>query len=446
MDQTIINKSIEFIEKHKLIAEDEKILLAVSGGIDSVAMTCLFQHMGIDYAIAHCNFQLRGTESDGDQAFVKNLATSFNKEFYTTNFNTSDYAVSKNISIQMAARELRYDWFEKISNENCFHKIAIAHNRDDVVETFLINLIRGTGLHGLTGIKPALGKVIRPLLCVSRAEIADFISTEKIEFREDSSNKDVKYQRNLIRHKIIPLFKELNPSFTDTIINETEIFASANNIYQTELEKIRKAIAVKENEQIVLSIPKILSLRLTVPLLYDLLKDYDFSYGVVNDIFNSIKSQPGKIFYSAEYLLLKNRKTLIIEAKKNATPEEAFSINEECIEIEYPVRLTFERVKYDISFILPRTRESVALDFTKLNFPLVIRRWRMGDYFYPLGMKGHKKLSDYFTNQKIDLFEKEKIWLLMSGEDIIWIIGWQIDDRYKVTDQTAEILLINFKR
>jgi tRNA(Ile)-lysidine synthase len=441
----MLNKFIEFIEKNSLFKANQKILLAVSGGIDSVAMTYLFKAANFDFAIAHCNFQLRGKDSDYDQEFVRNLALLFGKEFYTVNFDTKIFATNKGISIQMAARELRYEWFEKIANAHKFSRIAIAHNRDDIVETFIINIARGTGIEGLTGIKPKQGKIIRPVLFASRADISDFISSKKIIFREDSSNADIKYQRNLIRHKILPLLKEINPSFAETVIQETEIFNATNAIYNKEIVKIKKSLTIKEFPHTVLSIDKILSHGIIAPILYDLLNEYGFSYAVVKDILHSIESQSGKKFYSEHFVILKDRDTLIIKENTDTNQDNLFFINEECSELNIPIKLTFKHFRREADFIATKSQDNINLDYGKLKFPLLLRHWNKGDYFYPLGLGGRKKLSDYFTNQKINLFDKENIWLLMSGDDIVWIIGWQIDERFKITDQTENILSICLK-
>ncbi len=438
----MLSRFLEFIESQKLFESDQKILLAVSGGIDSVAMAHLFFMAGFDFEIAHCNFQLRGTESDEDCLFVKKLASQFQKQFYTVNFDTNIYASERNISIQMAAREMRYQWFDKIAQENNCETTAVAHNRDDIVETMLINLTRGTGLKGLTGIKPKMGNIIRPLLFATRTEISSFVSSQKIVFREDSSNNSLKYHRNVIRHKIIPLFKELNPSFSDTLIHEAEIFNSVNIIYQQEISVIRKAITVKEFPMVILSIPKIMSLRLSVPVLYDLLSIYGFSYTTIRDIYNSIESQSGKKFYSNEFILLKDRKTLIIEKLIKSNNDECYLIEDSCSEIDLPLKMRFKRIRRNVNFHIPTSTDTIALDHDNLKFPLILRRWKKGDYFYPLGLNGRKKLSDYFANEKIDGFEKQKIWILTSGPDIVWIVGRKIDDRFKIKQETENILSI----
>jgi tRNA(Ile)-lysidine synthase len=441
----MLKQFMEFIESQKLFEKDQKILLAVSGGIDSVTMTHLFHMAGFNFGIAHCNFQLRGKESDEDCQFVKDLALKFHKEFHTVNFDTENYAAKRKLSIQMAARDMRYEWFSKVAKEHKYDKIAVAHNKDDVVETILINLTRGTGLKGLTGIKPSHDKIVRPLLFAARNEINAFARAENIIFREDSSNNSLKYQRNIIRHKIIPLFREINPSFTDTVLHEAEILNSVYNIYQKKMTEFWSAITLKEDTKLVLSIPKIGSLGLTAADLYDLLNDYGFSYSDIRDIFDSMESQSGKRFYSNDYILLKDRNTFIIEKKAESEEDEVFFIEDSCTSINFPLKMGFERHKYTKEYTIPSTQETIAVDLDKLQFPLELRHWKPGDYFYPLGMKGKKKISDYFANEKIDRFEKDRIWILGSGEKILWIIGRKIDDRFKVTPDTENILTISIK-
>lgn len=442
----MLDDFLKYIQKKSLVNPAHKILLAVSGGIDSMTMAFLFHKAGFDFTIAHCNFRLRGDESENDRLFVKKYAAQIDKDFLTINFDTKQYSEKQNISIQMAARELRYNWFNELAEHYHFNCIAIAHNRDDIVETFMINLSRGTGLAGLTGLKPKRDRIIRPLLFASREEINLYSKNENILFREDSSNKDIKYQRNLIRHKITPLFKKLNPSFSDTIIRETEIFSSTLSIYQKGLESIINEITLKETSPNILSIPKILSLSLKPPVLFDILARYGFSYSDIVSIYRSLKRESGKSFYSATHILVKDRKTLLIERRKNENlTQQSIIIDENCIEISHPLKLKLEYSDYNRNNRIPKLKETVALDYNKLKYPLRLRTWREGDRFTPLGMKGTKKLSDFFIDRKINLLEKKNIWLLISDYEIVWIIGHQINDHYKVTNSTKKLLIISLK-
>jgi tRNA(Ile)-lysidine synthase len=439
----MLNRFIKNLVDYQLINKNERLLLTVSGGIDSVAMTYLFQSFDFDFAIAHCNFQLRGQESEDDQIFVSQLARNFNKVLHNKKFDTESYAREHNISIQMAARDLRYKWFHELAEEFKYDKIATAHNRDDVVETFLLNLTRGTGIRGLTGIKHLNGKIIRPMLYASRPEIVQYVKDHNITFREDSSNIEVKYKRNLLRHNIIPLFNSLNPSFTDTIIQESEIFRSVNGLYQSKLEEIKQEIIHKTDNKTIISISGFLDLELDVPVLFDIIRDFGFNYSDVKDIFHSIHGQSGKKFYSENYILIRDRDSFIIELKDSEISDNTFTIlNENCI-IVFPIKLKFEILQNVKGFQIPKLQKIIALDYDTLRFPLTLRHWQKGDYFHPLGTKGRKKLSDYFVDKKIPVTDKNKIWILTSEDDIVWIVGYQIDDKNKVNDHTNNILLVS---
>lgn len=434
----------KFLNNNKtehLFESSDKILLTVSGGIDSVAMLHLFQQAGLNFAVAHCNFKLRGSESDGDQQFVKKLSESNKKEFYTINFETEAYAKNHGISIQMAARDLRYNWFKEIATENNFSKIATAHNRDDVVETLLLNISRGTGIRGLTGIAPINGNIIRPVLFASREEIESFISSNHYQYREDSSNAETKYKRNLIRHRIIPLFKELNPSFAETIIHETNILKSVCKIYQGKLDEIKKEVIHEEKDRVLISIPDLIRNQVEIAFLYDMLETYGFSRSEIKEIYHSMASQPGKKFFSPNYILIKDREHFIIE-KLVEINEAAFTIENPDNIISSPIGLKFSTFQKTDGYNFPKNQKNIALDFDLVKFPLVLRHWQQGDYFIPLGINGHKKLSDFFTDRKIPLTEKNKIWILTSDNIIVWVIDYQIDDRVKITDKTKNILLI----
>jgi len=438
----MLKKFVDYIESQNLVDGKDKILLTVSGGIDSISMAHLFHKAGFSFDIAHCNFKLRGYESEGDQEFVQKLAKKYGCDFYSRNFDTKEYAQNNSVSIQMAARELRYQWFNELANQHKYSRIAVAHNRNDIVETMMINLIRGTGLKGLTGIKSRQESIIRPMLFASRTEIVSYVANEKLEYREDSSNKETKYHRNLIRKEIIPLIEQINPSFTETVIEESEVFQSVNSLYQNELEKIRRAITLPDKNKVILSIPKIISLRLTAPVIFDLISCYGFSYSDSKNLLNVLNAEPGKKFISTSYILLKDRKTIIIEEVKKPGVDKKYFIDENSHSISNPVKLTIRKFIKDSDFRIPTSSKIAVLDIDKLVFPLHLRHWEKGDYFIPLGFKGKKKLSDFFIDRKINLFEKDNIWLLLSENKIVWVVGYQLDDRYKVTQETNSILQI----
>jgi tRNA(Ile)-lysidine synthase len=440
----MLEKFLAYIAEKSLIDKQQKILLGVSGGIDSSVMTDLFAGTSFQFALAHCNFKLRGIESDEDQEFVRQIAGKYKVPFYTIEFNTLEYSHHHGVSIQMAARDLRYQWFNSVIEKNGFDRIAIAHNRDDIGETMLLNLVRGTGLRGLTGIKPQQGKIIRPLLFASRIEIEEYAIDRKVSYREDSSNSESRYHRNLIRNEIIPLMKRINPAIIDTLYLEADIFESSYSLYKNELELIRNAITLENGDQCKLSIPKILALGINQPVLFDILSPFGFNFSDVIDIHRSLNAAPGKRFLSKDYILLKDRNTLLIE-KKHSPDNTEYLIEAENDSIALPLQLTFYKTTKSSEFRIPKGTETIALDADKVKYPLKIRKWHEGDWFIPLGLKGRKKLSDFFTDRKLSLFDKSEVWILLSGEDIIWIIGYQIDDRFKIEHKTKNALVISLK-
>ena len=447
---------LSYIQKEKLFIPSDKILLTVSGGIDSVVMCELFHKSKLNFAIAHCNFQLRGKESDADELFVKQLANKYNVSFFCKRFNTSAYADKKKSSIQMAARELRYEWFEEIRKKENFEYIATAHHQDDSIETFFINLIRGTGISGLHGILPKQGKIIRPLLFTNRNEIETFAKKNKLQHREDSSNASDKYSRNKLRHHVMPVLKELNPALGSTINDTIQRLRDVELIYKNEIENKRKEIvkaspqpSPKEREttaknnvanQCTISIKKLKTLPSYSTYLYEFLKPYNFNASTVESIIVGLNGESGKQFFSDTHRLIKDRDLLIIE-NTSGIKYQVLSIKIKKDQKEFAIdgiKLNFKALsKLPTSdFRLPTC---AAIDFEKLNFPLEVRKWKKGDVFYPLGMKGKKKLSDFFIDKKLSISQKENTWLLTSKGKIVWVIGLRMDERFKITDKTKKI-------
>lgn len=441
-----------FIKKENLFSSSEKILLTVSGGIDSMVMCELFQKAGFNFGIAHCNFQLRAEESDGDQEFVGSLAEKYNVPFHSTTFSTSSFAKKNKLSIQVAARQLRYQWFEEIREQYGYKFIATAHHQDDSIETFFINLIRGTGIAGLHGILPKLGTIVRPLLFTTKNEIEAYSKKNKLKYREDSSNTSDKYVRNKIRHHVIPVLKELNPSLETTINDNTRHLRDVELVYKNEIEKRRSKIVKQEQGSILISIKKLSKLQPVVTYLYEFLKPFNFNASIVEEIISAIEGTSGKQFYSSTHRLIKDREFLIIEKLKVASPaaspwrpKESFKLkvkeNQNDASIE-ELSLNFSKLSKTIDYKLSASNLTAALDFDKLEFPLEIRKWQQGDAFYPLGMKGKKKLSDFFINKKLSINQKENTWLLTSTGKIAWVIGHRIDERFKITEKTRKIYFV----
>lgn len=427
----------QYIIDNDLLSGNEKLIVGVSGGADSVALLDILHSFNLECIVAHCNFHLRGEESNRDAFFVEELCKKYNLKFERIDFDTEVHAEMNSISIEMAARELRYSWFEQLRIIHLADKIVVAHHRDDSVETILLNLVRGTGIKGLTGISPENGNIIRPLLCLGRNEILDYLKDRKLSYVEDSTNNEELYTRNKIRLNIIPLLESINPSAKESIIRTAQNLQQAENIYRAYIEQVKTVIVV-ENK---ISIPLLIQYMEPEAILYEILSPLGFNSATVNQIFESLVSQSGKKFSSAEYELLKDREYLIIK-KKELLSIESYSIYEDMDNISHPIKLQIEKFRKTKDFTITKDTNVLYADADKISYPLVLRHWQQGDWFIPLGMKGKKKLSDYFSDHKYSIFDKESIWLLSSGADIIWIVGERPDERIKITDKTENILKI----
>ncbi|WP_366140157.1 tRNA lysidine(34) synthetase TilS [uncultured Tenacibaculum sp.] len=427
-----INNNLPFLRKKKL-------LIAISGGIDSVVLTHLLHQLKFNISLAHCNFQLRGKESDLDEIFINDLGKELSLSTHTIQFKTDEYAKKHKLSTQLAARKLRYDWFNQLAKEHDFDYILTAHHADDNLETFLINLTRGTGLEGLTGIPTINGNIVRPLLIFSREEIKNFAITNAIQWREDASNSEIKYLRNKIRHQIIPTLKEVNPSLLNSFIKTNEFLKQSQQIVNDKIKEISPEILINKGDIIKIDIKKILSFSNPKAYLYQILKEYKFTEW--DDVYNLIYAQSGKKVSTNFYTLLKDRDfLLLLRTNKNSSSEnERVIIYKENTQIVSPINLLFKNVQ-------KKTRtdiNTIYVDKNLLNYPLILRKWEKGDYFYPTGMMGKKKLSKYFKDEKISVFDKKNIWLLCSGDnEIIWIIGKRQDRRFLSSNSTTQLLRI----
>jgi tRNA(Ile)-lysidine synthase len=434
---------LKYIQRENLFKPKEKILLAVSGGVDSVVLCDLFHAAGMSVGIAHCNFNLRAAESDGDEQFVKELAANYKTSFHHIRFDTDAYAKKNKVSIQVAARELRYEWFEKIRTHYNYNYIATAHHQGDVIETFFINLIRGTGISGLRSIVPKQGNIIRPLLFATKKSILAYAEKNKITYREDSSNASDKYLRNKIRHHLLPVLNELSPVAETAIVHSIEKLREAEFIYKKAIEDVHSKLCIERGNTICMAIPELKKLNPVATYLYELLKPYGFNAASANDIINVLSGESGKQFLSSTHRLIKDRDFLIIEPLTTAETGEEYLIEKDQVEFKIPgselnLYFQFTTPEYPISNAISTT----AIDLAKLNFPLTIRKWKVADVFHPLGMKGKKKLSDFFIDKKLSLIEKENTWLLCSDETIVWVIGMRLDDRFKVNENTKKMVVI----
>ncbi|MFI5451991.1 tRNA lysidine(34) synthetase TilS [Pedobacter sp. UC225_61] len=430
----------DYIKKNALFSKLDKILLAVSGGKDSALMVQLFKLAGFQFSIAHCNFNLRGDESQRDEAFVKLLATTLGVSYHVVHFDAKAYANGHHLSIQMAARDLRYQWFETLRQENGYNFIALAHHQNDSIETLLLNLTRGTGISGMHGILPKRDKLIRPLLFLSRHQIDELVKENDINFVEDSSNESTKYARNKIRLAVIPQLREINPNLEHTFAQNITRFAQTEEVLQNVITQTRKEIVREINGEFYFSIEKIKELKPQKLLFFELLKPYHFTNKLVDEILESLTKQSGTSFYSHTHRATINRNEVMISAlsKEQMHKNQFIHPKDERILVENQQIL----IAYTTSNAVENTRNKAFIDADKLIFPLVVRFKQDGDRFMPLGMKQYKKLSDFLIDSKVPLPQKEKIPLIINGNgEIIWVVGLRQDNRYKVTATTKKVAI-----
>ena len=427
----MLTKFQNHLEQNFPYLKDKKLLLAVSGGLDSMVLMHLFHQLNYDIAIAHCNFQLRGKESDADEKFVKVKSEKLKVKSYFIRFETEKFANENKLSIQLAARKLRYDWFYQLLENENYDYLLTAHHLDDQLETFLINLSRGTGIEGLTGIPATNDKIIRPLLLFSREEILAFAEENSISWREDSSNASTKYLRNRIRHEVIPVLKTLNPNFLESFENTLEHLNQANTLVN-DAAKMQFDLVVKQlDDQHIFDIPKLLELSNFKAYLYQWLKDFGFT--AWNDIYDLVHANSGKQIFSETHVLLKDRNHLILFEKRDSQQSESYFVNDFNSKVNIPLKLSFCKVA-NISNV---NANCIFVDENQLKLPLVIRKWQEGDVFYPAGMSGKKKLSKFFKDEKYSLLDKQNQWLLCSNDEIVWVIGKRADQRF-ITKETTQ--------
>ncbi|MCY2686852.1 tRNA lysidine(34) synthetase TilS [Salinimicrobium sp. TH3] len=415
-----------------------KILLAVSGGVDSVVLAHLCREAGLDFSLAHCNFHLRGEESEGDEAFVMELADALEAEVFIEGFETQAYAKEKKISIQMAARDLRYNWFRELQETLQFDYVFTAHHANDNLETVLINFIRGTGLEGLTGIPDVNDYTIRPLLPFTRKNIEDYAHLQKLKWREDSSNDSVKYFRNKVRLEVIPKLLELNPQLLESFSKTRSYLQQSSELIEDYISALFPKIARQEEYGYSFEIAKLQSIPNTKAVMYSLFRSFEFTEW--EDVYALLESQPGKIVYSKTHRLIRDRDKLLLTLLL-PTEDKVYEIKENEEVVMLPMgTFHFEAVE-DFENSDERT---IFLDRDKIEYPFVVRKWREGDYFYPFGMKGKKKLSKFFKDEKLSLPQKENCWLLCSNDKIVWVIGHRPDARFAVKDETKQILRLSY--
>lgn len=413
-------------------------MLAFSGGVDSVVLAMLLKDGGYNFELAHCNFKLRGKESDADEKFCIDFAGKNKLKIRTRQFDTKAFVKKTGTSVQMAARELRYNWFMELAKKNKYNFILTAHHANDNVETLLINLIRGTGINGLKGIPKKQNLIARPLLFATKESILAFAKKNKLKYREDSSNDEVKYKRNYLRHEIIPGLKKLNPALESTFENNIRLFKQSAKVVKRFVNEKHKKMVVEDKNSLKINLKKLVAEESAELLLFEWLSPKGFNASQIEQIFENLsKAQSGKLFFSETHKALIDREFIIIETLETKTPDKEFLIKDvkDFKKLPFTILANVSASKKIIS-----GKNIAQIDLEKPVFPLKIRKWKAGDKFMPLGMTGYKKISDFLINQKLNRFEKNNIWLLLNKNEVVWVIGQRLDDRYKINASTKKIL------
>lgn len=435
----------QILKDEKLL--DKKVIVAVSGGLDSMVLAAILLELNVEFALAHCNFHLRADESNADEAFVADWAKDNNIPLFIQHFDTNKILEEEGGNLQEVARSLRYNWFEQLRIDNDYDYIATAHHADDSIETLLMNFFKGTGIKGLHGILLKQGNVIRPLIKLTRDQINNYASDQKISWREDSSNRKLDYTRNKIRHQLMPVLKDIFPNVAANLQGNIERLKDAGTIYDVQIEKLTKKLMEQRGSEYYIPVRKLKNIQPLSTIIYEILKPFNFLPSQTQQVLQLLQAETGKYVSSSTHRIIRNRELLIIAAQR--TEEASFVLVEEQ-EIEAGneknighFKLKFEAQTFDGDIInLPQANTIAAIDYTELTFPLIIRPWKQGDYFYPLGMKKKKKIARFLIGQKIPLHEKERIWVVESDKRIVWVIGQRLDDRFKIKPHTKKLLKI----
>lgn len=438
----MIERLDDYNHNNCLYNNSDHILIAVSGGIDSMVMLDLLKRSVNNIAIAHCNFTLRGKESDEDELFIKAYSKKHSLKLFSKTFRTKEYAKENKISVQMAARDLRYTWLNELTKQHSFTKIAVGHNKNDSIETFLINLSRGTGLNGLCGIKPRFGYVIRPLLFAGRDEIRNYANENNIEFREDSSNAETKYARNKIRHELIPLLSEINPSIINSLHETIDRLEMTRQIYAMTIDDIKNRLLkiYSSGDRVEININELNKLKPIKAYIYEIFSDYGFGRLQVNDLLGILQAETGKHLLSSSHSVSRDRDKIIINIlSEQRYPDLIINSENEFNTIPEIKSVSIHSIN---NFELLKDSAHACLDADTLSYPVLIRYWKEGDYIYPLGMKGRKKISDLLIDSKIPLYHKKQLRVLESEGNICWLIGIKIGERYKISPDTTRVLIL----
>ncbi|AKQ47684.1 hypothetical protein TH63_12260 [Rufibacter radiotolerans] len=441
----MLQKVLDYITINGLATPETKILAAVSGGLDSVVLADLLHRLKLPFAVLHCNFGLRGEESDADELFVRKLAKQYDAPFYSEQFQTQAFAEQEGISIQMAARTLRYEWFEQMRTQLGYDVIAMAHHQSDALETVLLNLVRGTGLAGLHGILPKTGHLIRPLLGLTKDDLYDWLVAKRLAWREDSSNENTKYNRNKVRHEVIPVLKQLNPNLEETFTQTLERLQGAEAVFLASFLEMKAKTQRQENGATYIGIAPLQESPAPVVLLHEFLKPFHFNYAQTQEIAAGWDGLSGKTFMSPAYVLVKDREDLVITPKA-LEKFGSITVPEEATEIQFGPYFAKIARKPSEGYKVPRSKDVAALDADLVKLPLKLRPWKQGDWFIPLGMNGKKKVSDLLIDKKVPANLKPDVWVLVSDASLAWVIGQQVDNRFKISENTQQVLEITVTR
>lgn len=440
---------IEYIRRHHLFEKNDQLLVAVSGGVDSVVLCELLKRSGFNFVMAHCNFQLREKDSEADELFVKKIATAYQVQFFSKRFGTRQYAEINKVNIQIAARALRYEWFNDLiarGNDRGLTKIITGHHANDNIETVAMNFFKGTGIKGMLGMSPSEsgigGKVIRPLLFATKEMIVDFAKKNSLEWREDRSNLSSDYSRNYFRKEVLPALQKLYPQVENNLLKNIDRFTDIYSIYEEAVLKKISQIFQSTGSEVQIPVLKLLKTKGYKTVLFEGLKPYGFHSQQIPEVLKLLKAASGSYLTSESHRLIRHRKFLIITPLKR--DESEIMIIEEGMHELKARDFTLQLKISEVNSNLNEGNWVALLDADLVGFPLVLRKWKTGDYFYPLGMNKKKKLSRFFIDQKLSIADKETVWVLESGKKIIWIMGYRIDNRYKVTPKTSRVLKLTF--
>jgi tRNA(Ile)-lysidine synthase len=437
---TLLQRFQQYISAHHLFSPKDTLLLAVSGGIDSVVLCELCKQAGYTFIIAHCNFKLRGAESERDAAFVQQLAQNYHVPLQIKEFDTAGYAGQHKLSIQEAARALRYEWFGEIAT--C---VLTAHHLDDNIETMLMHFFRGTGIHGLRGMLPKQGQIVRPLLFARKQELKQFATENNLTWVEDSSNELDKYSRNYFRNQLIPLVQKIYPEAENNLAANLRRFADVEQLYDQAVAQHKKKLLEQKGKEVHIPVLKLKKAEFLYAVVYEIIKEFDFTPAQTEEVIKLLDSESGRYVQSATHRIIKNRRWLIIAPAQSEQAETLVIDEDESKVVFENGELAFEQLTGK-NVQLVNDAAIALIDKDMLHFPLLLRKWKKGDYFYPLGLKKKKKLARFFIDQKLSLTDKEKVWVLESNKKIVWVVGLRIDDRFKLTEATKQVLKIRFTK